>query len=324
MSLIRKQLARFRQLRGQADAELGTPQPGKINVLFYNKFFGEIRTVSHEENYPGVHYFSDRSRLQQADAVLFHLPEFMNWGDLIKPEGQIWIGESWESEINYPHIVDPEFMQRIDIRTTYQQDSEVPGSYLKQSFLEEMRNPVQSKTDSPLASCLISNQGTVQAHIRGEFIRELTKWMPVDFYGSFMNNKIIPNDTGRGSKLEVISKYKFNLAFENSRARDYVTEKFFDPFCAGTVPVYWGAPNIKEFAPGEHSFIHVDDYKDPQELAEYLIHLSTDAEQYNDYFRWKSQPLAPHFMRLLETEEYEMYYRLGKKITELKRPPFTA
>lgn len=43
---------------------------------------------------------------------------------------------------------------------------------------------------------------------------------------------------------------KFTLAFENSRARDYVTEKFFWPIDAGSIPIAYGAPNVALFAPG--------------------------------------------------------------------------
>ena len=39
---------------------------------------------------------------------------------------------------------------------------------------------------------------------------------------------------------------KFVLAFENSVCNDYVTEKIYDVFAAGVVPIYLGAPNIDE------------------------------------------------------------------------------
>jgi hypothetical protein len=34
------------------------------------------------------------------------------------------------------------------------------------------------------------------------------------------------------------------LAFENNNVTDYVTEKIFNVYRAGAVPVYMGAPNI--------------------------------------------------------------------------------
>lgn len=36
-------------------------------------------------------------------------------------------------------------------------------------------------------------------------------------------------------KIELLSRYHFVLAFENSAVDNYVTEKFYDAFLAGTV-----------------------------------------------------------------------------------------
>ena len=44
------------------------------------------------------------------------------------------------------------------------------------------------------------------------------------------------------SKKEVLEKYKFAICYENARDIDgYITEKIFDCFFAGCVPIYWGA-----------------------------------------------------------------------------------
>ena len=49
-----------------------------------------------------------------------------------------------------------------------------------------------------------------------------------------------------------------------------------------------------------NSFIHVDDFKSPQSLAEYLRRLDANDTLYNEYFRWKGTvelPPAPDFRR---------------------------
>jgi len=52
------------------------------------------------------------------------------------------------------------------------------------------------------------------------------------------------------SKRDVLSRYKFTIAFENSKdIPGYVTEKIIDPMLAGSIPVYWGAPNITDIIP---------------------------------------------------------------------------
>src|SRR6185503_6597714 len=121
----------------------------------------------------------------------------------------------------------------------------------------------------PLIAALISSN--MDRSGRRTYIRELARHLPIDSYGKFMRNKSLPHDSWRPSKLEIISGYKFTIAFENSCTQDYVTEKFFDPLVAGSVPIYLGAPNVEEFAPGDHCFINAADFPDPKMLAEYLL-----------------------------------------------------
>lgn len=61
-----------------------------------------------------------------------------------------------------------------------------------------------------------------------------------------------PSYRGRvNAKRDVLARSRFCIAFENAVIDDYVTEKVFDCFFAGCVPVYWGAPNVNELIPPE-------------------------------------------------------------------------
>ena len=42
--------------------------------------------------------------------------------------------------------------------------------------------------------------------------------------------------------LDIISQYKYALAIENAICTDYITEKFWRPLYAGTVPIVKGSP----------------------------------------------------------------------------------
>lgn len=83
--------------------------------------------------------------------------------------------------------------------------------------------------------------------------------------------------------MDLYSTYKFVIAFENAIAPDYVTEKFFDPLLAGSLPIYRGAPNIKDFAPGENCFIHAKDFESPQALAAFINAYCKDEHLYNSF-----------------------------------------
>ena len=56
------------------------------------------------------------------------------------------------------------------------------------------------------------------------------------------NNKILYND-----KNIVFSNYAYHLTIENSKQKNYFTEKIIDCFQTMTVPIYYGAQNIGEY-----------------------------------------------------------------------------
>ena len=54
------------------------------------------------------------------------------------------------------------------------------------------------------------------------------------------------------------------------------------------VPIVMGArPEDYEKSAPYKSYIHVDDFDTPKELADYLRELDQDDEKYNEYFKWK-------------------------------------
>jgi alpha(1,3/1,4) fucosyltransferase len=82
------------------------------------------------------------------------------------------------------------------------------------------------------------------------------------------------------SKHKTLHDYRFCIAYENSIEEDYVSEKLFDSYFAGCVPIYVGAPNVLEFVPKE-TFIDKRYFKSYEELYKYLKGMS-EAE-YNRY-----------------------------------------
>ena len=147
-----------------------------------------------------------------------------------------------------------------------------------------------------------SNCGALSG--RDDFYISLLALLPVDSFGQCLNNRDAGafarrEDNFEGtlaSKMQLLYGYKFVLCFENSYAADYVTEKFFDALEAQAVPVYRGAPNIDDYAPGEHSFIQVTEDTTPEMLANLLIYLDGNETAYNEYHAWRRA--APEDIRL--------------------------
>jgi hypothetical protein len=74
------------------------------------------------------------------------------------------------------------------------------------------------------------------------------------------------------SKSATLAEYRFALCFENSRLAGWITEKIFDCMFAGTIPVYWGAPDICDHIPAD-CFIDMRNFSDYAELRRYLLSL---------------------------------------------------
>lgn len=67
---------------------------------------------------------------------------------------------------------------------------------------------------------------------------------------------------GRGEhpipdKADAILPYRYHIALENSRLRDYWTEKLSDAYLGWAYPIYWGCPNIDDYFPSG-SLIQID------------------------------------------------------------------
>ena len=76
-------------------------------------------------------------------------------------------------------------------------------------------------------------------------------------------------------KGETLSRYRFAVCYENQILKGWITEKIFDCFRAGTVPVYWGATDIEDYVPAD-SFIDFRRFDGYPALREFLHSLSDD------------------------------------------------
>lgn len=123
---------------------------------------------------------------------------------------------------------------------------------------------------------------------------------------------MVPRRVYRGrtpSKRETLGRYKFALCFENMILKGYVTEKIFDCFFAGTVPVYRGAPEISRYLPRE-CFIDMRDFSSYADLRDFLKSRTDEAirdyrECARDYLgsqqfqRFRKAAFADHFVRIV-------------------------
>jgi hypothetical protein len=283
----------------------------KVLILLYEVGWA-INTLQVHGELSGAELTTDPDRLPDAHVVVFHVPTTPDVRRIRKYPGQIWVAFSMESDVNYPALSNLHYLRRFDLTMTYRLDSDIPVPYLC-SRAEMLGNPVSPKTAESPAVYFASNPFDKCG--RTVYVQQLMDFLPVDSYGKCLNNCKLPEDSGWRSKFDTIARYKFTLAFENSISRDYVTEKFFDALIAGSVPVYRGAPNIGDFAPGEDCFIDASQFSGPRELAEYLWYLEQNQEHYERYMRWKTRPIHPRFLEMVTRFSGDALARLAAKLS---------
>jgi hypothetical protein len=224
-----------------------------------------------------------------------------------------------ESDANYPQLADPRFMAQFDLTMTYRQDADVVVSYCRaEDWLGFHPSPVATPGHER-APAVYMVSSPMNRSGRTEYARELMRHMPVASYGKMLRTRALVADQGRQTKLETIARYRFTLAFENSIARDYVTEKFYDPLLVGSVPVYLGAPNVIDHAPAPGCYIDVRDFANPRELARFLLELSSDEARYAQYLEWRERPLDARFLALAQEQSVCPWCRLCRLLHERAR-----
>ena len=98
-------------------------------------------------------------------------------------------------------------------------------------------------------------------------IEFLTRWFAVSY----------PSYLGKvDSKSDTLRKYKFAICYENARdIPGYITEKIFDCFFSGCIPVYWGANNITDYVP-KQCFIDKRDFPSYEALYAHIKTMSDE------------------------------------------------
>uniref|UniRef100_A0A671RA16 Fucosyltransferase n=1 Tax=Sinocyclocheilus anshuiensis TaxID=1608454 RepID=A0A671RA16_9TELE len=97
-------------------------------------------------------------------------------------------------------------------------------------------------------------------------------------------DKIFPQVLDKKDKLVCWIVSNWNEKHE--RVKYY--NELFNPLTLGSVPVALGAPRYiyERFLPKD-AFIHVKDFSSPQKLAEHLLSLDKNVEEYKKNFQWR-------------------------------------
>jgi len=268
-------------------------------------------------------FFYEDEKILEADAVLFYLHgswtrlnHVLDVVALPRKPDQRWVYLSDESQWNsalYPH-----YEGLFNWTMTFHSHSDVPVPYGRIVKATHPGAPTDYYSTKPLLAA------TLQSHCGGDsgrfdYLDELVNHMKVDVWGKCgaRYNQSFPCP-GWAKECKGLTKYKFYLSFENTLCSEYITEKlWWNALARHSVPVVLGGKSQRDylkFLP-PHSYINVEDFESPKDLAEYLKFLDEDAKEYNKYHQWRKDytalqehgyfgTQARHYCRLCEALNY--------------------
>lgn len=154
-------------------------------------------------------------------------------------------------------------------------------------------------------SWITSNIGHLPGHRRRlAFLNELRKHVEFDLYG----RGFTPID----DKWDALAPYRYSIAFENTVAPLYFTEKVMDCFVCQTMPFYCGSLDLARYFP-EDSFVAID--PDDPHVYERINEIAS-----SDLWLERQDALAEARHLVLYT--HNMYRRLADlMLKEMEQPP---
>lgn len=114
------------------------------------------------------------------------------------------------------------------------------------------------------------------------------------------------------NKIEYMRNFRFNICAENINAPNYVTEKLFDAFLAGVIPIYYGANNIPEInVINQDRIIFWDFNGDNEENLKLIRQLKSNEDLYNKFIN------QPKLLNYAVEYVYEKMEELKNRMKEL-------
>lgn len=110
--------------------------------------------------------------------------------------------------------------------------------------------------------------------IRMAFLKELQRVVPVDIYGA-LGSRLV-------DKFLILSKYKFNVCFENVESPGYITEKPIESWIGGCIPIWRGIDPSQTL--NQNSIINVSKFGFAKAIEMIKI-LTSDVDEFNS--KWE-------------------------------------
>ena len=249
---------------------------------------------------------------------------------LKQEKNQVWVAFS-EEDVFDPNAGRPELwsnstlMGLMDLRSTYDYaTADIPFNLYKFHFWGPctvnmyFRFVSFRQFDSSLP--LVSYASRNCRPNRDKIVASIMEHLKVASIGKCMNNAPWPFRKASypywQEKILALQNYKFNLAIQGYDHGSLISEKLYDAFAAGTVPIFHGVSRVlvESFAPSPDSFLHTSDFSSIEELTHFINEAGHNEETYNTFHRWRRAGVNKQFCSLLQTNINSIACRTCEKV----------
>ncbi len=236
-------------------------------VIFFKYLFDEGFLVFDNKN-PHVIIYSDNfTKVDKLKPRVFY-----------SPENQARPNHLFKYTLTYHKDSDTNF--RLNNFFYYPFFREVTDNNLSKKYLS-----LRDKEKSKHINFIYRNS---KGEMRNSFFKFLAEFYPIDSYGKHFNNMgVLPtvnNDMYSGimQKFDLISNYKYTIAFENSFGVDYISEKIWQPLAVNSIPIYWGSPAVFDFF-NKKKIIYLANKNDFKKTINKIRNIDQSSDLYQKY-----------------------------------------
>jgi len=148
--------------------------------------------------------------------------------------------------------------------------------------------------------CLFTSRNLLNDN-KIDVLKQIIKYGNIDFiktYPEIKDKSCYHSD----ELLKLYSQYKFVICFENSNNDGYITEKIFNVFLAGSIPIYDGSPDVSKYLNIDSMLLFKD-----EEFSKKLDQMNSDKNVYDSVVNnskiskdYNNEDWSTHLSKFLE------------------------
>ena len=154
-------------------------------------------------------------------------------------------------------------------------------NYTKDDIKKVIDNINNAKSKKNKFASLVATHDAT--NIRTPMYEQISKIDYINCPGKLFHNDDTLKQDYNNDKIEYLKDFKFNICPENTISDGYVTEKLFDAFKAGCIPIYNGNENIEPDLVNRNALLFFKKGEDNTELIKEIEKLHKDDKLFDNF-----------------------------------------